>query len=70
MKTCMVHDVEVKVGDTVAFNSDSEQWATIVDIIKSERGDALVLENVHGFSGQHIGGMTITTRLARECWAD
>jgi len=70
MKTCMVHDVEVKVGDTVAFVNDTEQWAKIVDIIKSERGDALVLENVHGFSGQYIDGKTITTRLASECWAD
>jgi len=70
MKTCMVHDVLVKIGDVVAFNSDSEQWATIVDIVKSDRGDALVLENVHGFTGQYIGGSTITTRLARDCWAD
>jgi len=70
MKTCWVHDVEVKVGHVVAFNNEGEQWATIVDIIKSDRGDALVLENVHGFTGRYIGGSTITTRLARDCWAD
>ena len=70
MKTCMVHDVEVKVGDTVAFNNGCEQWAKIVEIKKTYAGVALVLENAHGFSGDAIGGETITTRLATECWAD
>ena len=70
MKTCMVHDVEVKVGDNVAFNSDIEQWARIIEIKKTRAGVALVLENKHGFSGDYIGGETITTRLARDCWAD
>jgi hypothetical protein len=66
----MVHDVEVKVGDVVAFKSDIEQWAKIVEIKKTYAGVALVLENKHGFSGDYIGGDTITTRLARDCWAD
>jgi len=70
MKTCMVHDVEVKVGDNVAFKSDIEQWAKIVEIKKTYAGVALVLENKHGFSGDYIGGETITTVLARDCWAD
>jgi len=70
MKTCMVHDVEVKVGDNVAFKSDIEQWAKIVEIKKTYAGVALVLENKHGFSGDYIGGDTITTVLARDCWAD
>ena len=70
MKTCMVHDVEVKVGDNVAFKSDIEQWARIVEIKKTYAGVALVLENRHGFSGDYIGGETITTVLARDCWAD
>jgi len=70
MKTCMVHDVEVKVGDNVAFKSDIEQWAKIVEIKKTYAGVALVLENRHGFSGDYIGGDTITTVLARDCWAD
>jgi len=70
MKTCMVHDVEVKVGDNVAFKSDIEQWAKIIEIKKTYMGVALVLENIHGFSGDYIGGETITTQLARDCWAD
>ena len=70
MKTCMVHDVEVQVGDNVAFKSDIEQWAKIVEIKKTYAGVALVLENKHGFSGDYIGGETITTVLARDCWAD
>ena len=70
MKTCMVHDVEVKVGDNVAFKSDVEQWARIIEIKKTYAGVALVLENKHGFSGDYIGGETITTQLARDCWAD
>ena len=70
MKTCMVHDVEVKIGDTVAFNSEGEQWAQIIEIKRTYAGVALVLENKHGFSGDYIGGETITTRLASECWAD
>ena len=70
MKTCMVHDVEVKVGDNVAFKSDIEQWAKIIEIKKTYMGVALVLENRHGFQGDYIGGETITTQLARDCWAD
>ena len=70
MKTCMVHDVEVKVGDNVAFKSDIEQWAKVIEIKKTYAGVALVLENKHGFSGDYIGGETITTQLARDCWAD
>ncbi len=70
MKSTMVHDVLVKVGDNVAFKSDIEQWARIVEIKKTDMGVALVLENRHGFSGDYIGGDTITTVLARDCWAD
>ena len=54
MKTCMVHDVEVKVGDNVAFKSDIEQWAKIIEIKKTYMGVALVLENKHGFQGEYI----------------
>ena len=70
MKSTMVHDVLVKVGDNVAFKSDIEQWAKIIEIKKTYAGVALVLENKHGFSGDYIGGETITTQLARDCWAD
>ena len=70
MKTCMVHGVEVKVGDWVGFKSDIEQWAKIIEIKKTYMGVALVLENKHGFQGEYIGGSTITTQLASDCWAD
>ena len=70
MKTCMVHDVLVKIGDVVAFKSDFEQWGKVIDIKKLWMGDQLVLENIHGFDGQYIGGSTITTQMARDCWAD
>jgi hypothetical protein len=66
----MVHDVEVKVGDNVAFKSDIEQWGKIIEIKKTYMGVSLVLENIHGFSGDYIGGSTITTQLASDCWAD
>ena len=29
-----------------------------------------LLENLNGFSGDYIGGDTITTVLARDCWLD
>ncbi len=70
MKTCMVHDVLVKIGDTVAFKSDIEQWGKVIDIKRDWKGDQLVLENIHGFDGHYIGGSTITTQMARDCWAD
>jgi hypothetical protein len=66
----MVHDVEVKVGDNVAFKSDIEQWGKIIEIKKTYMGVSLVLENIHGFHGDYIGGSTITTQLASDCWAD
>jgi len=70
MKTCMVHDVLVKIGDVVAFKSDFEQWGKVIDIKRDWMGDQLVLENTHGFDGHYIGGSTITTQMARDCWAD
>jgi hypothetical protein len=70
MKTCMVHDVLVKIGDTVAFKSDHEQWGQVIGIRPGTDGPVLVLENVHGFDGDYIGGSTITTQRARDCWAD
>jgi hypothetical protein len=70
MKTCQVHDVLVKIGDVVAFKSDYEQWGRVIGIRQGTDGPVLVLENTHGFDGHYIGGSTITTQLARDCWAD
>jgi hypothetical protein len=70
MKTALVDGQEVKVGDWVSFKSDIEQSGQIVEIKQSYIGKALVLQNNNGFSGDYIGGDTITTELARDCWID
>jgi hypothetical protein len=70
MKTALVEGQEVTVGDYVSFKCDIEQSGQIVEIKQSYTGRALVLENKHGFSGDYIGGETITTQLARDCWLD
>lgn len=66
----LVDGQEVTVGDVVCFKSDIEQSGVIVEIKQSYTGKALVLENKQGFSGDYIGGSTITTELARDCWID
>ena len=60
----------VKIGDWVGFKSDIEQSGKIVDIKQTYAGTSLTLENTSGFSGDYIGGDTITTELARDCWID
>jgi len=60
----------VKLGDWVCFKSDIEQSGKIVDIKSSYMGVSLILENLSGFSGDYIGGDTITTQLARDCWLE
>jgi len=66
----LVEGQEVKIGDWVCFKSDIEQSGKIVEIKSSYMGKSLVLENLNGFSGDYIGGDTITTELARDCWLD
>ena len=66
----IVEGQEVKIGDWVSFKSDIEQSGQIVDIKKTYMGMALTLENKHGFSGDYIGGDTITTEEASDCWID
>jgi hypothetical protein len=58
----------VKVGDWVGFKADVEQSGQIIEIKSSYMGPALVLENKSGFHGDYIGGSTITTEQARDCW--
>ena len=60
----------VTVGDVVCFKSDIEQSGVIVEIKSTYMGHSLVLENKSGFSGGYIGGNTITTELASDCWVD
>ena len=67
----IVEGQEVTVGDWVGFKSDIEQSGVIVEIKKTVCfGVSLVLQNNNGFSGDYIGGETITTQLARDCWID
>ena len=63
-----VNGQTVKVGDWVGFKSDIEQSGQIVEIKKSYMGHSLVLENKSGFGGGYIGGDTVTTELASDCW--
>jgi len=70
MKTAIVEGQTVKIGDYVGFKSDIEQSGKIVDIKKTYFGTSLTLENQNGFSGDYIGGDTITTEMARDCWIE
>ena len=65
-----VDGIEVKIGDWVGFKSDIEQSGKIVAIKQTYAGASLTLENPSGFSGGYIGGETITTELARDCWLE
>jgi len=65
-----VDGVTVRIGDWVGFKSDIEQSGRIVAIKQTYAGTSLTLENESGFSGDYIGGDTITTELARDCWID
>jgi hypothetical protein len=70
MKTAQVDGQTVTIGDWVGFKSDIEQSGKIVEIKSSYMGASLVLENLNGFQGGYIGGETITTELARDCWLE
>jgi hypothetical protein len=65
----MVEGQEVKVGDYVGFKCDIEQSGKVVEIKKDMwRKTVLVLENTNGFHGDYIGGETIHTETADDCW--
>jgi hypothetical protein len=66
----IVDGEQVKIGDWVCFKSDIEQSGQIVEIKKSYMGYSLVLENKSGFHGDYIGGSTITTERAADCWIE
>jgi len=75
MKTATVKNIEgklvtVKVGDTVGFKCDIEQYGRIIDIERSSQCDGynLILENKNGFIGEYIGGMKITQQHSDDCW--
>jgi len=71
MKTANIKNFEgeyitVKVGDYVGFKCDIEQGGKIIKI----EGNSLTLQNENGFSGEYIGGDTITVEQASDCWVD
>ena len=66
----IVDGQEVRVGDWVSFKCDIEQSGQIVEIKTSYMGKALVLENKNGFHGDYIGGQTVTTEQASDCWVE
>ena len=67
-KTAIVEGQTVRIGDNVCFKCDCEQSGTIVDIKKTHMGTSLVLQSEWGFEGGYIGGETIHTELASDCW--
>jgi hypothetical protein len=70
MKTAKVEGQTVAIGDWVGFKADIEQSGQIIDIKSTYMGQALVLENKAGFHGDYIGGDTITTQEAGDCWLE
>lgn len=71
MNQAIVEGTTVTIGDYVGFKSDIEQSGTIVKIKRNMMGSVeLTLEDTDGFSGDYIGGQTITTELASDCWVD
>ena len=70
MKTAKVDGQTITLGDWVCFKSDIEQSGKVVDIKQTYFGTSLTLENECGFSGDYIGGDTITTQTARDCWIE
>ena len=70
MKTAKVEGQTVAIGDWVSFKADIEQSGQIIDIKSTYMGQALVLENKTGFHGDYIGGDTITTQEASDCWLE
>ena len=64
----IVEGVEVTVGDVVNFKCDIEQSGVITAIKKTYAGTSLTLESKYGFHGDYIGGDTVHTELASDCW--
>jgi hypothetical protein len=57
---------EIKIGQTVGFKSDVEQYGKVIAI----NGASLRLSNPNGFDGGYIGGQTETWVTASDCWID
>jgi len=72
MNQATVEGQTVRVGDWVGFKCDIEQYGRIKKISRPPFGNGvqLTLENENGFDGEYIGGQTITTQAASDCWID
>lgn len=72
MKSAKVDGGIVKVGDSVGFKSDYEQYGTVIDIKTSNFGKVLVIESSSedGFGGDYLQGATVTSERAERCWID
>jgi hypothetical protein len=71
--TATVDNKTVKVGDTVGFKSDLEQYGRIVSISQGWRGKNLTLEPAGPFKtfiGDYIGGCISHVVNAEDCWID
>lgn len=61
---------EIKVGDTVGFKSDYEQYGTVTKIELTTRGFNLHLHNPDGFGGEYLRYATDTVERSDDCWVD
>jgi hypothetical protein len=66
--TALVEGTVVSIGDRVCFKCDIEQSGVVTAIKKTYMGTSLTLESRNGFSGDYIGGETVHTEMAADCW--
>ena len=71
MNSAQVEGTKVVVGDYVGFKSDIEQSGQISKIKRNMSGNVeFTLTDEDGFHGDYIGGDTVTSVLASDCWVD
>lgn len=59
--------VEIKVGDTVGFKSDTEQSGEVISLLPHGKVE---LYNEHGFSGAYLQYAKVATEEASRCWIE
>ena len=71
MNTAKVEGTTVTIGDYISFKSDIEQSGQISKIKRNMMGNIeFTLTDEDGFRGDYIGGDTVTSVLATDCWVD
>ncbi len=68
MKTAIVDNKEVKIGDIVGFKCDYEQYGEIVKIHGSGKRAMLTLFREDGFGDEYNRYATHTDMEAERCW--